>query len=66
MNGATMDNRSEKGVASMFICISNGHGFSCELVQLEITLKIEIRSRYNGPFYLEKDNSCKSFEARFS
>jgi len=55
-----MDNRSEHGVATMFICISGPYGFSCELVQQTITLKTEIGSKYSGPLNPEKDNcSCK-------
>jgi hypothetical protein len=33
ISGATIDNISEEEVVAMFICISSGHGFSCELVQ---------------------------------
>jgi hypothetical protein len=61
-----MDNISEDGMAAMLICISSPYGFSCELVQQAITLKTKIGSRYSGPLYLEKDNSCKSFKTRFS
>lgn len=49
INGATMDSSSEEEVAIMLIYISSGHGFSCELVQQVVTLKIETTSRYSGP-----------------
>jgi len=49
INGVTMDSSSEEDVAIMFIYISRGHGFFCELVQRVVTLKIETRSRYSGP-----------------
>jgi len=32
ISGATMDSKSENGVATMLICIRGQYGFSCELV----------------------------------
>jgi len=66
VSGAAMDSSSEEEVAAMLICISSGHGFSCEPVQQAVTLKTETGSRYSGSCYPEKDNSCKLSEARSS
>ncbi|CAN5967878.1 unnamed protein product [Sphagnum jensenii] len=66
ISGAAMDSSSEEEVAAMLICISSGHGFSCEPVQQAVTLKTETGSRYSGSCYPEKENSCKLSEARSS
>ncbi len=60
ISGATMESRSDNGMAAMLICISGPYGFSCELVQQAITLKTKIGSKYSGPLNPKKDNcSCK-------
>jgi hypothetical protein len=66
ISGAAMDSSSEEEVAAMLICISSGHGFSCEPVQQAVTLKTETGSTYSGSCYPEKENSCKLSEARSS